>query len=188
MRIAFAVFLLLIAHVTSYPSLREASADNDESDSNLELELRSILNHLKDEQDTDEQTTRTLSSDDNTDEDTDDDDAYYQMNKRQGGLNIVDKQSKCEIECIHGQRNPKTGKGKTIKDAAKACRNTCNASSKKRGGKPENKNKSPKRNKLNLREINDDDDSNSNSSEEQQNQRREFYDYLMEQLQRNNNE
>ncbi|CAF4486441.1 unnamed protein product, partial [Rotaria sp. Silwood2] len=42
MRIAFAVFLLFIAYVASYPSLREEANDNDEGDNDLELELRSI--------------------------------------------------------------------------------------------------------------------------------------------------
>jgi hypothetical protein len=113
------------------------------------------------------------------------------MVKRQGGLNMVDQQSKCEITCIHSERNPSSGAGKSIKDAAKACKNRCNASSKKRGGgkkKTVVQRKSPHQKKVNVRDIVDDDDSSNSSEDQQQNERREFYDYLMEQVQRNNEE
>jgi hypothetical protein len=57
----YIVLLLCIVYVASYPSLREV-ATNDDSNNDLELELRSILNHLNDEQDDDEQMERAVSS------------------------------------------------------------------------------------------------------------------------------
>ncbi|CAF3376616.1 unnamed protein product [Rotaria sp. Silwood1] len=181
MRIAFAVFLLFIAYVASYPSLREIANDNDGNDNDLGLELRSILNYLSNEKDSEEQMKRSFETDqDNEERETDDD---YLFSKRQGGHSIVDKQSKCEIECIHTQRNPKIGKGKTIKEAAKACKQICPNPNKGGRGNKKNTQRTAKGKYMSLRQFDDDD-----SSEEQQNQRREFYDYLMEQLQRNNNE
>ena len=40
------VSFLLITHVISYPSLREIASDDEENNNDLQLELRSILNHL----------------------------------------------------------------------------------------------------------------------------------------------
>jgi hypothetical protein len=120
------------------------------------------------------------------DEDDEDDDTDDAFSKRQGGLNKVDKQSECEIKCIYKQRNPSSGKGKTVKEAAKVCKNLCPASAKKRGDKKNVvQRKTEHHNKINTREFVDDD---SNSSDEQETQRREFYAYLMEQLQSNNDE
>ena len=99
------------------------------------------------------------------------------MSKRQGGHNVVDQQSKCEIQCIYKQRNPDKGKGKSVKDAAKACKALCPAPSKKRGQKkPAVKPKSK-------REY---DEEESESGDEQQVQRRELYNYLMAQLDEDN--
>ncbi|CAM4777762.1 unnamed protein product [Rotaria magnacalcarata] len=177
----FAIFFLLfITYAASYPSFREAATDNDENENNFELKLRSILNHLSNENNDDEHMTRSLAEESNYENDDDDD---YLFSKRQGGHNIVDKQSKCEIECIYAQRNPKTGKGKSIKDAAKACRQVCPNTSKRRSGDKAGVQKTGKNKKLNQRQLSDDD-----SSEEQNNQRREFYDFLLNQIQRNNNE
>ena len=78
---------------------------------------------------------------------------------------------------------PKTGKGKSVKDAAKACRQMCPNTNKRRSGDKTGVQKTGKNKKLNQRQIFDDD-----SSEEQNNQRREFYDYLLDQIERNNNE
>ncbi len=94
---------------------------------------------------------------------------------------MIDKQSDCEIKCIYNQRNPSSGgKGKSVKEAAKACKALCPISNKKRGQKKPVVKPKPKR------EFNEEDD--SDSSDEQQVKRREFYNYLMEQLQENNNE
>jgi hypothetical protein len=112
----------------------------------------------------------------------DNDDEEYEMSKRQGGHNVVDKQSKCEIECIFKQRNPNSGKGKTVKEAAKVCKGLCPVPNNKRAQKKQVAKPKPKHS---LREFTEDD---SNSSEEQQIQRRELYNYLMEQLQQNNDE
>ncbi|CAF2376946.1 unnamed protein product [Rotaria sp. Silwood2] len=181
MRIAFAVFLLFIAYVASYPSLREEANDNDEGDNDLELELRSILNYLTDEKYDEEQMKRSLATDESSEDSESDDDNLF--SKRQGGHSVVDSQSKCEIQCIHAQRNPKFGKGKTVKEAAKACKKRCPNPNRTGGGNKKNTSGTAKGKYKSLRQIDDDD-----SSEEQQNQRREFYDYLMEQLQRNDNE
>ncbi|CAF3405873.1 unnamed protein product [Rotaria socialis] len=181
MRTVFAVFLLFITYVASYPSFREAATNNDENENNFELKLRSILNHLSNEKNDDEHMTRSLASENNYESDDDADD--YLFSKRQGGHNIVDKQSKCEIECIYTQRHPQTGKGKSIKDAAKACRQMCPNTSKRRSGNKTGVQKTDKNKKFNQRQLSDDD-----SSEEQNNQRREFYDFLLDQIQRNNNE
>jgi len=114
------------------------------------------------------------------DEDNDADE--YEFSKRQGGHNIIDKQSDCEIKCIYNERNPTSGKGKSVKDAANACKKKCPIN-KKRDNKKSNLSKKAQPNKkLNLREFIDDDDSVS-SEEEQQAQRRELFNYLMEQLQ-----
>ncbi|CAF1092132.1 unnamed protein product [Adineta steineri] len=171
MRIALAVLLLFIAYAASYPSLRDITADDEENNNGLELKLRSLLNELEDEQDSNEQMERSVSSDEDDDEDS-------SFSKRQ-----VKKETKCEIECVHKERFPSRGKGKTIKEAAKTCKNKCVIPGKKHGGK----HVAPKKpgHKMGLRELLDND---SNSSEEQQNDRREFYDYLMEQIQRNNKE
>lgn len=53
--------LLFVAFAASYPSAREA-ANDDQSERDLELELRSILNHLTDEQDSEEQMRRSIST------------------------------------------------------------------------------------------------------------------------------
>lgn len=99
------------------------------------------------------------------------------MNKRQGGHNIIDKQSKCEITCIHSERNPAKGPGKSVKEAAKSCRNICKASTKKRGGKNNSAAKSLKREMMEERA-----EENNSSEEQQQQQRREFLDFLQAQL------
>jgi hypothetical protein len=117
-----------------------------------------------------------LSDDENDD---DDEEASYQMSKRQGGHNIIDKQSKCEIACIHTERNPSKGPGKSIKEAAKSCRSVCKVATKKRGGKNINAAKSLKREMMEERE-----EDASSSSEEQQ--RREFFDFLQAQLEDEN--
>lgn len=44
------VFFLLIANVISYPSLHESATDDEENNNDLQLELRSILSHLNNEQ------------------------------------------------------------------------------------------------------------------------------------------
>lgn len=120
-------------------------------------------------------------------EDDDDDENDSLFDKRQSGHNVVGKQTKCELECVHAERHPKVGKGKTIKAAAKVCKNKCVIPSNKRGGKPITAHTVSKpTKKISVRDFIE--DSDSNSSEEQQNQRRAFYDYLMEQVQRNNNE
>jgi hypothetical protein len=80
------------------------------------------------------------------------------MNKRQGGYNVVKPDMKCEIECVYELRNPKTGQGLSIKDAAKACQNICvNGNKQKRiiqrERQPDQKS---------LRELIDDDTSNTN--------------------------
>ncbi|CAF1258372.1 unnamed protein product [Rotaria sordida] len=180
MRVAFAVFLLCIVYVASYPSFREAATNNDESDDDLELELRSILKHLSDENNNEEQIVRSVETDESNEERELDDDLF---SKRQGGHSIVDKTSKCEIQCIHSQRHPKIGRGKSVKDAAKACRRLCPNPNKKGPGNKKVVQRTGKGKYIGLRQFDDDD-----SSEEQQNQRREFYDYLMEQFQQNNNE
>ena len=170
------VLLLSIAVVASYPSYQEAEDDQD-----LELEVRSILKHLENEQ-----MERSVASGTSPfitikskfialdEDDDDDDDDEYEMSKRQGGNNIVDKQSKCEIQCIYEQRNPKVGKGKTVKDAAKVCKQRCPNLNKKRDDKKKLNVRKPAGNNMGLREFNDDDD--------QQFDRRELYNYLMEQL------
>lgn len=107
------------------------------------------------------------------------------MSKRQGGHNIVDQQSKCEIQCIGRHRKPETGGGKSVKQAAKICRNQCHASSKKRGGLKKNlKGKATKRSFMNLREDDDNSDDEDNSSEDQE--RRDFIEFLKRRLQENN--
>jgi hypothetical protein len=110
-----------------------------------------------------------------------DDENAYQMNKRQGGNNMIDQQSKCEITCIQTQRHPPSGKGKTVKEAAKACRSVCNPTGKKHGGKKHAGQKSPKRSLMNLRGNAGMDDSSSDDL-----QRRELYEFLKEQLQEEN--
>ncbi|UJR17190.1 hypothetical protein I4U23_004085 [Adineta vaga] len=111
MHITFAVFFLLIAHAISYPSLRNIASDDDESNEGLQLELRSILKHLANEQ-----IERSITSD----EDSSDD-----YEKRQGGYNIIKADLKCEIECVGNLRNPETGNGLSIKKATEACKNIC---------------------------------------------------------------
>ena len=69
-------------------------------------------------------------------DDSDDDEDAYEVSKRQAGHTIVDKQSKCEIQCIHGERFPTRGKGKTVGQAAKVCAKRCpNPNLNQRGGK-----------------------------------------------------
>ncbi|CAF0946605.1 unnamed protein product [Adineta ricciae] len=169
MRIVFAVLLLCIAFAASYPSHQDA--DDEVANSELELELRSILDQLTEE--------REIES---SDEDDDEENAVF--SKRQGGHNVVDKQSKCEIQCIHSERHPSRGKGKSVKDAAKVCKNRCNLPGKKTPG-PRSKPK-PVRPIKTRAFIDEDDD--SVGSEDQDVKRREFYDYLMEQIQRNADE
>ena len=113
------------------------------------------------------------------------------MSKRQGGHNIIDQQSKCEITCIGKHRKPETGGGKSVSAAAKICRNMCNTQSKKREQikKGLKGKKTAKRSFLNLREEDDDDvesDDQSDSNEDQQ--RREFLETLQEQLENNDDE
>jgi hypothetical protein len=123
---------------------------------------------------------------DNVDDDQDDtDDDEYLFSKREGNNKKVDASLKCGIKCVHDQRHPKVGKGKTVKEATKICNKMCPAAEKGAGKKAALNKKQHVNNKA-VREFVDDD--LSNSSEEQQAQRREFYDYLMEQLQQNNNE
>ena len=172
------MLLLTVALVASYPSYRDGAAEDENND--LELEVRSILNHLNEERSFTEGKENIslniysivlLDADD-----ADDEDQEYEVSKRQGGHNVVDKQSKCEIECIFKQRNPNSGKGKTVKEAAKVCKTLCPLANKKRGQKkPAGK---PKREFI--------EDESESSEEQQQFQRRELYNYLMEQLQENN--
>ncbi|UJR10631.1 hypothetical protein I4U23_014828 [Adineta vaga] len=163
MRIVFAVLLLFIACAASYPS-------NQETDNALELKLRSILDQLNDEEMTQSST-----------EDDDDDESF---SKRQGGHNLVNKGTKCEIECVGAQRHPSSGKGKNIKEAVRICKNKCLI----RGGKtPIYKGKPKYVKPMKTRAFIEEDD-DSDNSEDQDAQRRELYDYLMEQIQRNNNE
>ncbi|CAF1382706.1 unnamed protein product [Rotaria sordida] len=155
MRIAFAVFFLLIAHVASYPSLREVATNDEENENDLQLELRSILNYLDNEQ-----MERSVRSNEDKQED-DSDQNQRAMKKRQGGYNVINQDLKCEIECVDKLRNPEKGQGMSIKNAAKACKNICVTSSKKREQK---------------------------NSIVQQKQLREFSNYLMKQMQLNDNE
>ncbi|CAF1306691.1 unnamed protein product [Rotaria sordida] len=155
MRIAFAVFFLLIAHVASYPSLREVATNDEENENDLQLELRSILNYLDNEQ-----MERSVRSNEDKQED-DSDQNQRAMKKRQGGYNVINQDLKCEIECVDKLRNPEKGQGMSIKNAAKACKNICVTSSKKREQK---------------------------NSIVQQKQLREFSNSLMKQLQLNDNE
>jgi len=180
MHIAFAVFCLLIAHVACYPSFREAASDNDDD---FELELRSILNDLDDEQ-----MARSVTSDeDDEDDDDDDDENEYLVEKRNiDKKKTVDPGLKCEIECVHTHRHPKVGKGKSVKEAAKICAKQCPKPNKKHGQKKTIVQRKHHPVIKALRELIDNE--NSNNSEEEQVQRREFYDYLMEQLQQNDNE
>lgn len=115
-------------------------------------------------------------------EDEDDDEDEFAFSKRQGGHNIVDKQSKCEIQCIYQQRNPTTGKGKSVKEAAKICRKQCPNPNKRRSGTKDNIKQNTKGKEKSLRQLLEDD------SNEEQTERRELYDYLMEQIQRNHDE
>ena len=170
---------MTIACVASYPSFRDAATENEDND--MELELRSLLNQLDDEN-----MERALVSD----EESDDEDDSYEVSKRQGGRNVIDKQSECEIKCIHAERNPvdKKTKPKTVGGAAKVCRQKCNLPGKKRGQKKTivQRTRQPVNQKLSLREFTEDESNDSN--EEQELQRREFYDYLLEQLQQNDEE
>ncbi|CAF3797958.1 unnamed protein product [Rotaria sp. Silwood1] len=172
MHIAFAVFFLLIAHVVSYPSLREHD---------FELELRSILNHLDNEK-----MERSVASDEDTQEDDSDQDKPA-MNKRQGGYNVIDQDLKCEIECVDKLRNPQTGQGMSIRDAAKACKNICGYGIKKREQKKTIAQQKEQPDQKTLRELTDDDSSSSNK-EQQKQQLRELSNYLMKQFQLNDNE
>ena len=114
----------------------------------------------------------------------DDDEEDYQMSKRQGGRNVIDQQSKCEIVCINTKRNPDKGKGMTVKEAAKACRGVCGAASKKRGGSKIATTHVRKANKMNLRSFQEEDDAAEANDEQQE--RREFLDLLQERLEQNN--
>lgn len=69
------------------------------------------------------------------DTDDEDDDEESSFSKRQGGHNVVGKETKCEIECVHAERFPKKGRGKTIGQAAKICKNRCVLPNSKGGGK-----------------------------------------------------
>lgn len=93
---------------------------------------------------------------------------------------MIDQQSKCEITCIHKERNPEKGKGKTVKEAAKSCRNVCGAANKKRGGKKFAAPLARKTSKLSSRSFQEEDDA-AESNEEQQ-ERRDFLDLLQERL------
>ncbi|CAF4624812.1 unnamed protein product, partial [Rotaria sp. Silwood2] len=112
--------------VASYPSLREVATNDEESDNDLQLELRSILNHLDNEQ-----MERSIAPNEDSQED-DSDQNERAMNKRQGGYNVINPDLKCEIECVGKLRNPETGQGMSVKDATKACKNICASPSKKR--------------------------------------------------------
>lgn len=92
------------------------------------------------------------------------------MSKRQGGHNIIDAQSKCEITCIESERHPTRGKGKSVKEAAKVCRNVCKAPSKKNVDKKKKGVKTLKRAFV-----------DSSDSDDQEQQRRELYEYLKQQ-------
>lgn len=113
----------------------------------------------------------------------DSDDEEFEVSKRQGGRNVVDRQSKCEIQCIHKHRFPGRGaKGKSVKAAAKVCRNEC-----PRTGPMNKKPIRPKvivppRRTIVTREFNDDE---SYANQQDEYQRRELYNYLLEQLEEN---
>ncbi|CAF3291186.1 unnamed protein product [Rotaria sp. Silwood2] len=159
MYIGFAVFFLLIAHVANYPSVREVATDGEESDNDLQLELRSILNHLDNEQ-----MERSITLDEDNQED-DSDQYEHAMNRRQGGYNVIKQDLKCEIECVDKLRNPKLGQGLSIKDAAKSCQNICANTSKKREQKKLIVRRKEQSHQKSLRQFIDND--NSNSNEEQ---------------------
>lgn len=102
------------------------------------------------------------------------------MSKRQGGHNIIDRQSKCEIACIATERNPEKGKPKTIKEAAKVCRNVCKAPAKKQTNDKKKPTKLPKRALVDFLLASENDD--------EQQERREFLDFLTEQFQQDEDE
>ncbi|CAF1156328.1 unnamed protein product [Adineta steineri] len=171
MHIAFAVFFVLIPYVVSYPSLREVARNDEDNNNDLELELRSILNHLDNEKE-----ERTLTS-------VEDDSDENEMIKRQGGYNMIKPDLKCEIECVGNMRDPTSDQIKmSIKDATKICKNICTKTNQKREQKISFEQRKEENHEKNLREFTDDDDANSNSNEKQL---RQFSDYLMEQLQLN---
>ncbi|CAF3808962.1 unnamed protein product, partial [Rotaria sp. Silwood1] len=109
------------------------------------------------------------------------------MNKRQGGYNVIDQDLKCEIECVDKLRNPQTGQGMSIRDAAKACKNICGYGIKKREQKKTIAQQKEQPDQKTLRELTDDDSSSSNK-EQQKQQLRELSNYLMKQFQLNDNE
>ncbi|CAF1478625.1 unnamed protein product [Adineta steineri] len=174
MHIAFAVFFVLIPYVVSYPSLREVSINDEDNNNDLELELRSILNHLDNEKE--ERTLTSVEDDSNENEN--------EMIERQGGYNMIKPDLKCEIECVGNMRDPTSDQIKmSIKDATKICKNICTKTNKKREQKISFGQRKEENHEKNLREFtDDDDDENSNSNEKQL---RQFSDYLMEQLQLN---
>jgi len=47
------------------------------------------------------------------------------MSKRQGGYNVIKPDLKCEIECVGKLRDPDTGPGLSISQAAKRCKDIC---------------------------------------------------------------
>lgn len=112
---------------------------------------------------------------DSDDDDDDDDDKEYAMSKRQGGHNVVDQQSKCEIQCIYQERNPKVGKGKTVKEAAKVCKQKCPSPQKRRNNKKQLSPKKPSGKTFGLREFDENDEM----------ERRELYNHLLAQLEDN---
>lgn len=89
------------------------------------------------------------------------------MDRRQGGYNTINPDLKCEIECVGRLRNPSSGQGMSIKEATKACKNICLNSSNKREQKLTVGQRSKQSNQKTLRE---------------------FADYLIEQMQSNDNE
>src|SRR4051812_46627393 len=106
---------------------------------------------------------------DNDEESTDDNE--YSFSKRQGGHSVVSPALDCQIKCVGKERNPATGKGKSVKEATAICAKKCPVQSKKPAAKKSMKKKGTKMNKkITLRQMDDDDDDSSNSSEEEQNQ------------------
>ncbi|CAF1100349.1 unnamed protein product [Didymodactylos carnosus] len=124
--------LLLFVTYTSCYNINK----NEDSDNNLELELRSILNHLNDDN-SNENEERSISRGNVLNildyniflnyvylsnlESEDDNDNNNLFNKRQGGYSSIDFQSRCEIICIGKYRQ----QGKSMLTASKLCQNEC---------------------------------------------------------------
>ncbi|CAF1184009.1 unnamed protein product [Adineta ricciae] len=115
MHLTFTVFCLLIAHVICYPSVRNVEADDDKNNEDLQLELRSILNYLDNEQI--ERSITSSESDSNENGDV--------FTKRKDSYNVINPELKCGIECVGKLRNPETGKGLSVGEATKACNKIC---------------------------------------------------------------